>query len=521
LITPYDQLEYRGGTFAQSHPQRLASVAALFGLHSANSQRCRVLELGCGNGANLIPMAFYSPHSQFVGIDLAHTPIDSGQIRIKRLGLKNIELKQADVATLGDELGSFDYVIAHGLYSWVPEAVRPHILRVISESLTDNGVAYVSYNALPGCRLRHLVRELLLFRFGKAAYDPARIAEVRSFLRDFSRVENTNHDAFMQLLKTEISFVCDSPDHVLFHDDLSIDSNAFYLHEFVHAANQFELSYLGEANLSEMFTMTGFDEFDAALERWAGSDWVAQEQYQDFTKGRRFRQTLLCRRSVKLNRQIDESCLRGFELRSALTAKTPEQALEPAAETVPEAALGSALFTREPMEFVLAQRTVSMDEPLAKLALTILAARFPDSISFAELNVESLTACQQAGLEYEPQASAAALSKLLWSLARAGLLDVLKEPVQIQQQILERPMLSGLILDGLANGQALVGALHASFKLDDDAAHQACLQLNGQNDRQALRAAAQTGNDGVAQIDAKFAALFDFLRRQGAFHSPH
>ncbi len=477
-------------------------------------------------------MAFYSPHSQFVGIDLAHTPIDSGRIRIERLGLKNIELKQADVATLGDELGSFDYIIAHGLYSWVPEAVRPHILRVISESLTDNGVAYVSYNALPGCRLRHLVRELLLFRFGEAAYDPARIAEVRSFLREFSRVENTNHDAFMQLLKIEIAFVCDSPDHVLFHDDLSLDSNAFYLHEFVRAANQFELSYLGEANLSEMFTMTGFDEFDAALVRWAGSDWVAQEQYQDFTKGRRFRQTLLCRRSVQLNRQIDETCLRGFELRSALTAKTPEQALEPAPETVPEAALeptsaptsapslGSALFTRAPMEFVLAQRTVQMDEPLAKLALTVLAARFPDSISFTELNVESLTACQRAGLEYEPQASAVALSKLLWSLARAGLLDVLKEPVRIQQQILERPMLSGLILDGLANGQALVGTLHASFKLDDDAAHQACLQLNGQNDRQALRAAAQTGSDSVAKIDAKFAALFDFLRRQGAFHSP-
>ncbi len=531
MTTPYDQLEYRGGTFAQSHPQRLASVAALFGLETANSHHCRVLELGCGDGANLIPMAFYAPESRFVGIDLAQTPIDSGCARIGRLGLSNIELRQDDVALLDATLGEFDFIIAHGLYSWVPDAVRPHILRVVSELLSANGVAYVSYNALPGCRLRHLVRELLQYRFGAGARDPTRIGEIRSFLQDISRVENTSNDAFMQILKNEIGFVCDSSDHVLFHDDLAEDSNAFYLHEFVRAASEFELNYLGEANLSEMLTMAGFDEFDAALERWAASDWLAREQYQDFTKGRRFRQTLLCRRAVQLDRRIDESSLRAFELRTALSAKPMGPSSEGSSPNRPSSersssdrpsSVGPSLIGREPLEFVLGQRTVQIEEPLAKLALTLLEKRFPDSVSFAELHESALSSCRQAGLDYEPASSTVALSKLFWSLARAGLLEVHREPIRLQQHISASPALSPLILDSLVHSTPLVGALHATFRLDDETARAVCLYLNGQNDLHQLDALLHSsGEPAVSESSDEFTArindLCQFLCRQGAF----
>ncbi len=449
-------------------------------------------------------MAFHLPDSEFVGIDLAQTPIDAGHVRIKRLGLANIQLHQGDVAGINAGLGQFDYVIAHGLYSWVPEAVRPHILRVASELLTANGVAYVSYNALPGCRLRHLVRELLQFRFGASAYEPQRINEVRSFLREFARVENSNDDGFMKILKAEIGFVTDIPDYVLFHDDLTRHSSAFYLHEFVSAANSVDLQYLGEANLSEMFTMTGFDEFDSVLDRWANSDWVAREQYQDFTKGRRFRQSLLCRQSIALNREVDESTIRNHNLRSSLQAKSPEQ----------------SLLAHEPLEFVQSHRTVQIDQPVAKISLSLLAKAYPDTVSFAEVFSAALAECQSAGIDYHADSTATALSKLFWSLARAGLLEVHGQPVRLLQHVGDKPRLNDLILDSLKLGIPLVGALHTGIKLEDQPAQLVCQKMDGRHDRLALCAALQVApQDNEASL-SKIASLCEFLRRMGAFANP-
>lgn len=498
--TPYDEVEYHGRAFAQTHPQRLASVAALFKLEAANPHRCRVLELGCGNGSNLIPMAFYSPNSRFVGVDLAHRPIAAGRARIERLKLTNIELIQGDVSSIGRELGSFDYLIAHGLYSWVPDEVRPHVLRVASELLSEQGIAYVSYNALPGCRLRHLVRELLQFRFGQAAHDPARITEIRQFLRDFSRVENARDPGFMSILRDEIDFVDSIPDYVLFHDDLSQHSYAFYFHEFVAQASQFGMQYLGEANLAEMFTMAGFDEFDAALDRWSASDWLAREQYQDFTKGRRFRQSLLCSKQIPIDRQVDELRIRHFDLRTALKAADTDQ----------------SAFGRETWAFTLQNRTVQVDEPIAKIALSNLGQAYPDSIGFATLLDAAISRCHLAGLHYEPQAACAAMCKLIWSLARAGLLELLRYPARLPPHDPERPRLSELVADAIRHDLPLVGAVHNTFALDTADMRRTCLMIDGLHDVAQLRAPdrlADGRNNAAAQdIDL----LLTQLRQHGA-----
>jgi tRNA G46 methylase TrmB len=68
-LTAYDEVLYPSYTHNQTHPDRLATIATLFGLTPAPVERCRVLELGCGNGSNLVPMAYGLPGSEFVGID--------------------------------------------------------------------------------------------------------------------------------------------------------------------------------------------------------------------------------------------------------------------------------------------------------------------------------------------------------------------------------------------------------------------------------------------------------------------
>src|SRR5215210_5831670 len=162
--TAYDEVRYSNYPYAQTHPDRLATVAGLHGLAAPDPRDCRVLELGCGAGGNLLAMAVATPGVQAVGVDLAEVPIRDGRRAIEEIGLANVELRQGDVSDLtGGQLGEFDFVIAHGLYAWVPEQARDAVLAATHSHLAADGVAYISYNANPGGHLRRIMRELGLW----------------------------------------------------------------------------------------------------------------------------------------------------------------------------------------------------------------------------------------------------------------------------------------------------------------------------------------------------------------------
>ena len=96
-VSPYDEVLYPATVFPQTHPNRLATVAFLRGVQPAPINRCRVLELGCGVGSNVIGMAFQLPQSEFIGLDLARRPIATGQAFVAELGLRNISLHSMDL----------------------------------------------------------------------------------------------------------------------------------------------------------------------------------------------------------------------------------------------------------------------------------------------------------------------------------------------------------------------------------------------------------------------------------------
>jgi cyclopropane fatty-acyl-phospholipid synthase-like methyltransferase len=69
MTTVYDVVRYPGHAFPQTHPDRLAALAVLFGLDAPPPAGCRLLEIGCGDGGNLLPMAVGLPHATVVGFD--------------------------------------------------------------------------------------------------------------------------------------------------------------------------------------------------------------------------------------------------------------------------------------------------------------------------------------------------------------------------------------------------------------------------------------------------------------------
>jgi SAM-dependent methyltransferase len=247
----YDRVRYKSLPLAQTHPDRLATIATLFGMTVAPPAECRILELGCGDGGNLIPMALGLPGSSFTGIDLAAQAIEQGRAVANALGLKNITLLPLDLMDAGAELGEFDYVIAHGVYSWVPENIRERLLDVCRANLAPRGVAYVSYNAYPGFHRREMFREMMLYNVD-GVEDPAdrvrRAIEFVEWLNQF----RTESPLTRALLAEELHHLSENDWWYVYHDDLAQTNHAEYFHEFVARARDHRLDYLGEADFLEM-----------------------------------------------------------------------------------------------------------------------------------------------------------------------------------------------------------------------------------------------------------------------------
>jgi len=161
LRASYDAFPYRSVPFAQSHPDRLATLATLFGVVPAPLERCRVLEIGCASGGNLIPIAATLPGSRCVGVDFSAVQIAQGREDVAALGLRNIDLVCADLLDFDGAGEQFDYIIAHGVLSWVPRKVQDRLFEVCARMLAPQGVAYVSYNALPGWQTRGAIRDAM------------------------------------------------------------------------------------------------------------------------------------------------------------------------------------------------------------------------------------------------------------------------------------------------------------------------------------------------------------------------
>jgi SAM-dependent methyltransferase len=190
--TSYDEIPFANDPYPASQPDQLATVATLFGLTPVRVDRCRVLELGCARGGNLIPLAVSLPGSRFVGIDSSSQQVAAARQVIEALSLGNIEVECLDILDVDARLGTFDYIICHGTYSWVPAAVRDKILEVCARNLAPEGLAYVSYNTYPGWHLRGLVRDLMCYHVRRTSRPQDRVAQARDLAADLLRSFHSN-----------------------------------------------------------------------------------------------------------------------------------------------------------------------------------------------------------------------------------------------------------------------------------------------------------------------------------------
>ena len=439
--TSYDLVPYESRPYPQTTPDRLATVATLFGAEPAPPGDCRVLELGCAGGGNLIPMAVAYPGSRFLGLDASARQIDDGLATVEALGLTNIELRRADIVERAD-VGSADYVICHGVYSWVPPEVREAILRVCSEHLTPQGVAYVSYNTYPGWHLRGMVRDMMRYH-AEQFDDPATRVQQAAALLDFLAASVRSKDGpYGRLLKQELGLLRGLSGSYLFHEHLEEVNEPEYFHRFVERAAAHGLQYLGEAEVASMAAYR-FPEAVRRTLRRMSMDRIRSEQYLDFLRNRTFRQTLLCRADVKLDAKIRPGRLAEMHVAGAIARADPDPPDPDAAAF--RGRRGEQVSTR--------------DAALTRM-LAHLAEIWPSTASFTSL-------LEFAGAD-GPEPDATILgNQLLRLYLTSDLIELHVAPPAFVREVSTRPVASPLARHHARAGSAVTSLRHERVTLTD------------------------------------------------------
>jgi SAM-dependent methyltransferase len=461
----YDEILYQGTPHKETHFARLATIGSLYGIEPAPLPQVRVLELGCGSGANLISMGFQYPECQFVGIDLSNRAIEAGSALVAELRLRNIELKRCDVMDVSAAFGRFDYIIAHGVYSWVPPAVRDKIMAIFADHLTANGIAQVSYNAHPGSHRRNLVRDVMLYHVRRFREPEKQIVQARAVLKTLSELTDPKsvHGA---VIREQYERVEGMPDMLLFHDDLDESATAFLLHQVVAHAETHGLQYLSDATFSRRDLNRHPEGVRELLAQFPDEEFLTRDQYQDFIDGYGFRSTLLCRAGIQLNRTLDCNCITRFHLASSAVPVT--EAFDPDEAGAAEFKLDNGA-------------TIATDHRLGKAALFCLGKSWPAAVSLPALQEQARALLAASGDVQESCSddNIETLRQILFAAARGGHVELTSHPFRLTTAISERPLTTGLARKQAETQMQVTNLRHTTVRLEDEYVRRLLLLIDG------------------------------------------
>lgn len=379
----YDYSPYESKPFDQTHPSRFGAASRLYGITSPDVTHCRVLELGCSTGGNLLGMAMNLPAASLVGIDLSSSQIEKARASAAALAIPNVQFYAMSVTDIGADFGQFDYIIAHGLYSWVPDDVQSAILNVCKEHLSSNGLAYISYNTYPGWHLRGMVREIMLYHSQRYSSPHEQVQQCRGIVDFLVQSVPNAQSAYGAALRAEAELLRKNPDYYVLHEQLADVNRPCYFHEFATRLETHGLRYVTDALLQT----ADFNELPMqVLEplRRVARDATELEQYVDFARGRLFRCSVVARAEVQnLSCTLDAL----DDLYVSSLAKPISDAVNIASPEIEE-----TFRTKD-------GNTINTQQPLTKAAMMVLAQAAPRPLIYRELRDLSWARLQQCGTQ--------------------------------------------------------------------------------------------------------------------------
>ena len=297
LKESYDNFLYVSKAFSNTNINSLQARGRLYGLSPAPLKGARVLELGSSCGGNIIPQALYYPETTFTGIDLSGVQIEHGKALIESMGLTNITLLEKNIMDIDDDFGTFDYIIVHGIWSWVPDMVKDKILSICNRNLSDRGIAFVSYNTYPGWKRLEQLRDIMLYSEKGAPSDTLldRTVYTKNVLQKIqdliTKSPSTNQKGAYKI--KDIDHVLKADNYYVGHEYLESINDPVYVSDFIKRAQAQGCAYVGDENLQSSFISWLYADIQDGIKMLAQDDYIAKEQYYDYVYDTQFRMALL------------------------------------------------------------------------------------------------------------------------------------------------------------------------------------------------------------------------------------
>jgi len=447
----YDRIPYLGRAHQQTHIEKIATIPHMFGLDYPSIYGARVLELGCGDGTNLLNMAFMLPETTFVGVDGSSVQIERGIESLHLAKLKNIELLHSDLMAVHADLGIFDYIICHGVYSWVPEHIRKHILTLCQQLLAPQGIAYISYNALPGWRMFGMIRDMMRYHVRNIDDDSRKIEQSIAMLQFVGQHQLDPFSNYGSFIREQMNHLSKSTSEYLFHEYLEECNQAFYFHEFVEEITNFNLQYLGETDFTSMNNLY-YPPHTQEILNDISNNIHSLEQYMDFLRFRRFRCSLITHDSHTINREVtlDPFTDAYFTLTS----------LHSYEYTLPSQTILENLFCNV---YIESHQKNLGDIPLFRYCLESIFEAWPQYAHFTKI-CEQIERKRQSPLNEQERVEVAALLQTL--LLRNELNIHLFQP-QIAEEISKKPQASPIARAQIRYQHSICTQHHTMISLQD------------------------------------------------------
>ncbi len=422
-MTAYDDLPYKCLPIPCTAPEQLAIASLLHGGPCPTFEGARVLEIGCGDGANLLPLAFFRPDCKFVGVDMSVVQIADARRSAEHLALHNTTLHAADILDVGPTLGQFDYIVAHGVMSWVPDLVRDGILAFCREHLADDGLLYLSYNTYPGWLIRGVVRRSMLspIASGESLHQMADEAR-RHATAMRHEVERVPHP-YAQLLGRELAFAEASDESIVVHDYLAEHNRAYWFQEFASLTASFGFRYLAEAPFTQRDYRIPPELREAA--RAMRNDPLMVEELIDVLWYRQHRSSLFCRHAAPSASPSGDVPFDRIVVAAAVKPRSQTVQLAPDVDETFDGLL-------EP------DAAIALGDPLGKATLSTLAAIWPRGLGWRQLVTQSIERVRASGLEVPDQAVADLQAQLV-ALHAMGHVNLRLRPLLLPQVSSDRP----------------------------------------------------------------------------------
>lgn len=459
----YDTIKYPSLVFEHIRPDRLAAMAALHGLAAPAEPGLRVLELGCGDGANLISIAHSMPKAKFVGVDLSGDRIREGKVIADRVRSRNIELRHEDVMDLDPaEIGRFDIVIAHGLFSWVPEQVRTRVLFLFRECLAANGFGFISFNAFPGWRFRTVIREAMRF-YTDSISDPGEKVHGSVGIIRFLAGAARPGTVYKTFLETELKSLEARLPESIFHDHLSEENQPFYFTEFVQMLKGAGLQFLAESEPVAHFTNSLPQYAQDELVQLQDSP-VRREQLIDFIRCNKFRSPLICRDDVEVNYLADPKVLSSLYFSSRSITLTSDPVLYD----------DSAVTFSAPRE-----SEFTTNHAFTKTLLPFLNSKWPERVDFPSI-VEALKRSFSSIGDEAFDAEIERTKSFLLDLYHANIVEIYYYRPEFVLSVPELPRVSTFAKWQAENGfDYVTGVLGTSIPIENDVMRAIIMRSDG------------------------------------------